>query len=100
MACKEYLSINGNMIPVFFNSDTAWVHEDEEGTFSFAELKKFVQDEADSTFPEMFEEYHPLVVADEGVNEANIQKYGLSKVKEELINRLKDLAPYSQVSDD
>lgn len=96
LACKDY-SVDGKIVPVFFNPFSAWVHADADGTFSFAEIKDFLASEADSTFPENYSEYKCIVKAgSDEVDMSVVEEFGLGEYVDDIVARLRDIEPYGE----
>ena len=94
MACKEYETEFGT-VPVFFTAFSAFLFTDEEGIWSFADIKNFIKENYDQSFPEAYEEYkeigtNPVRDLDEDV----LEEYGLSAFAQDIMERLEDLQPY------
>lgn len=100
LACKEYDTKNG-IIPVFFNPYHAWVHYDEDGVFTFADMLENVSGSSyDRNFPENAEEYHPLFsIGEPSANMSMLKKFGLEEYAEDIEARLRDVAPYGEEKD-
>lgn len=97
-ACKEYENSKGELIPVFFDAGSAWIMADEDGIFSFDELKNFARTNYDSSFPEAFEGYHPIVTVDDKNPDMELlTEYGIEGYADDIIARLDDLKPYGEV---
>lgn len=101
-ACKEYETDKG-VIPVFFNAYVAWVHYDEEGTFSFDEVKANVTGaDYDTAFPEMYAECKVILRLGETAEQADmryVEQFGLQNVLDDIVARLDDLEPYGVEKD-
>ena len=94
LACKEYDTENGK-VPVFFNAFSAFVFEDEDGLWSFSDIKKFIKDNYDQSFPEVYDEYKELGTNPlREIDEDALEEYGLSEFAEDIANRLEDLQSY------
>ena len=95
-ACKEYQTPTG-VVPVFFNPYHAWIHYDEDGLFSFKELKDYIIEDQDFTFPETAMEYHPIINAGEDECDMSlIEHFGLQEYVEDIKARLDDIMPYGE----
>lgn len=97
MACQEYKNKNGDIVPVFFTGTTAWLHFDEQGLYTFAELKDFVKSNFDQSFPEVYTEYHEIATnPSSDVNMELLEEYGIEEYADDIIERLRDLQPYAE----
>lgn len=99
-ACKDYEAEDGTIVPVFFNDSFAWIHADEEGTFSFDELKESVKNDYDESFPEAYSEFQPLFDVENGeFDEELLEEYGIGAYADDIKARVFDLKPYGEVTD-
>lgn len=100
-AGQEYSTPNGT-ITVFFNCHTAFLWADDAGTededlYNAKELKSWVKDNLDGTFPYNYSNYIPIVDYDEDEPiDSMIEKYGLQDFVEDIMERLRDVKPYSE----
>lgn len=94
LACKEYNTENG-VVPVFFNAFTAFVFEDEDGLWGFGDIKKFIKENYDQSFPEVYDEYREIGVnPDRELDEELLAELGLTEYAQDIKDRLEDLQPY------
>lgn len=101
-ASKDYASERGVDITVFFTSDTAFIwasdaHTAEEDIWSGADLKDWCKSNLDGSFPHQYDEY--VAVIDSGEATANddiLQEYGLTKYKDDIEARMRDISPYGE----
>jgi len=104
LACKDYPSdspeaLNG-VVPVFFNTSSAWLHIDDEGLFPYSEIKNFLKGGIDYTFPECYGEYNPiLTLGSDNVDMDLVKRFGLEEYVDDIKARLEDLSPYGDEKD-
>lgn len=100
LASKEYTNKDGEVIPVFFNGNDAflWItdaNSDSYELWTVQELVSWVKDEYSSRFPNQYDEFIP--VEDDGVALLSVlEKWGLEEYADDIVARVKDLAPYSK----
>lgn len=99
-ASKDYETSVGT-VTVFFNCYTAFIWADDAGTpdedrYNAKELKDWVKDNLDESFPINYSNYIPVV--NYGMDEVNqdvIDKYDLGAYVSDILARLEDVKPYS-----
>ena len=104
VASQVYKNVDGDIIPVFFTSDTAFLWadnagEESESLWSIRELVNWLNaGNMSVTFPQNYEMcYIPLIgVGAEECDTDMLAKYGLESFKQDIENRLKDLAVYGE----
>lgn len=96
-ACNKYENDEGEEIPVFFVATTAFIMEDEDGIYSFSDVKDLVKKEYSSSFPEMYEDYTPICTMPECQCDMEVlERLGLTEHAEDIQKRLMDIAPYGE----
>lgn len=96
MAGKDYQTSAGE-VPVFFDTEQAWVIEDDAGLFSFADVKDYLANNSDPGFPESLEEYIQIAdVQGNTYNDEVIKRLGLDEYIEDIKKRIRDVAPYAE----
>lgn len=92
-AAREYKNSNHVTITVFFTPYTAFMFIDpEDGSFyKFNELTQALGADIGGGFPFDFEEYLPLVDGSGEPVDKNIEKWGLTEYRDELVARRDDL---------
>ncbi len=98
-AAKVYESAKYGRVAVFFDPFMAYVWRDEDTEYdlwSVSELKGYVKENYDAGFPLAYEgNCVPLVnYGSETVDETVLEALGLTEYKEDILARIKDLAPY------
>lgn len=101
LAGKDYETKLGT-VTVFFNCDTVFVWADnagepDEDRYNAKELKDWVKDNYDESFPLNYNNYIPII--DYGSNSVNmdmIEKYGLEEYVDDIVARLDDVRPYAE----
>lgn len=106
VAGQDYLSsTRGVNLTVFFNANTAflWIsepHTEEEDYWNAKELRSWLKENIDGSFPINFEEYVPIVEWGADVCNQNIlEEYGLTEYADDILARVKDLADYDKEED-
>lgn len=95
MASHEYTNSNGDVVSVNFNAHTAWLWGEEGDLWSGKELRSWVKENLDGSFPTEYEEYIPIIpYGGEECIEETLEKFGLTAYKADIEERLQDLIPY------
>lgn len=97
LACKEYETAENGVVPVFFTANKAFLFMDDEGLWSFQDIKNFIKDNYDQSFPEAYNEY--VEIADnlsDFIAEDELEKYGLMEFERDIAERSEDLKPFGE----
>lgn len=98
-ACHEYETSVGT-VPVMFTPYVAWIHIDDEGTFTFDDLAANISEaNYDAGFPESYEEFTPIIRAGESresADEVILAEWGLVEHLEDIMARLEDLSEFGR----
>lgn len=101
-ASKEFASDTKGTVTVFFNPFTAFIwasdaHTDEEDLWNAAELKGWLKENLDGSFPDNWDECVPVIAyGGTDADVAILEEYGLTAYKEEIEARLRDVAPFGE----
>lgn len=101
-ASKEFSSTTKGTVTVFFNPNTAFIwasdpHTSEEDLWNASELKSWLRDNLDGSFPDNWDEC--VSVIPYGTREADmaiLEEYGIVDFKEEIEKRLDDVRPFGE----
>lgn len=104
LAIQEYKNKDGETIPVFFTTDSAFMFVEgygtpEEKVWSLTEMRDWVIDVRDTSY-HLYDEYAPVILSGESECIANVlEKYGIEEYASDIEMRLDDIRPYGYERD-
>lgn len=104
LAIEEYKNKDGETVPVFFTTDSAFMFVEGYGTptekvWSLTEMRDWVISVRDTSY-HLYDEYAPVIASGESECIANVlEKYGIEEWKSDIEKRLDDIRPYGYERD-
>lgn len=104
LATQEYKNKDGEVISVFFTTDSAFLFVDNYGTaeervWTLAEMRDWVIEVRDTAYY-LYDEYAPVIASGDSDCIADVlEKYGLTEYADDISKRLDDIRPYGYERD-